>query len=300
MNRVETYSPRRAVERRRGWGAGSMLVRTQGPDGRCERDIFRRDLAIGVCFQSPGSAVSWRLEGEPALDKTWPQAGGTHDMIVLPPEHKFECRCQGAGEGLWLFVEPDSLVDDARVKTFASRPRVDASWARDRLAFALACELRKESANGFPRGPMFLESAAGAFLAQLAYACLREERAEPRQRLSGPRLRLALDYIEAHLDRNVTLGELAALTRLTPRYFCSAFREATGRPPHQFQIERRVERAKQLLIEGDLPLIEIAYCVGFASQSHLNAYFRRFVGTTPAHFRAEGGAKAPCERRARA
>jgi AraC family transcriptional regulator len=60
-----------------------------------------------------------------------------------------------------------------------------------------------------------------------------------------------------------------------------------GRPPHQFQIERRIERAKILLDESSIPLIDVALTVGFNSQSHLNEYFRRMVGVTPARYRTE-------------
>ncbi len=275
-------------ERRRSWNTGSMLIRTLGPEDRCQREILRDDLSIGVCFQSAGSEVNWRLEGKLALDKTWSSNTGSHDMIIFPPGCDFQCSCRGSGEGLWLFIDPQSITDDDRVKSFSQRATVDNTWTKDRLCWAIASELRRESANAFPRGPMFLESAAITFLTQLAYTLTGgEPRAEPVRALREPKLRMILEHFEAHLDRNITLSELAGLVGLTPRYFCGAFKEATGRPPHQFQIEMRIERAKMLLLDGDLPLIDIALAVGFNSQSHFNEYFRRMVGLTPARFRAE-------------
>jgi AraC family transcriptional regulator len=105
--------------------------------------------------------------------------------------------------------------------------------------------------------------------------------------LSEPKLSLVLEYIESNLDHNVMLAELAELVELTPRYFCEVFKRAMGRPPHQFQIEQRIERAKSLLHQPFVPLSDIALMVGFSSQSHLNVYFRRIVGVTPARYRTE-------------
>jgi AraC family transcriptional regulator len=111
--------------------------------------------------------------------------------------------------------------------------------------------------------------------------------------LSRRKLQLVLEYIDSNLDRNITLSELAGLVDLTPRYFCAAFKQTVGRPPHQFQLEQRVERAKSLLHQPLVSLIEVALTVGFSSQSHLNDYFRRMVGVTPARYRAEVLQKMP-------
>lgn len=307
MNKVQTpfLAPgatpdAHAVELEHGWAGGSVLLRVQGAQGQCQRDILRSDLAIGVCFETPGSEVNWLLEGKRALSKKWSATTRSHDMIVLPPGCEFQARCRGAGEGLWLFLDPQSIDEDPRVKTFAGRATVDWAWTKDRLSWAIATELRKECHNGFPRGPMFLETASVTFLSQIAYVATKSEaRGEAIRALRGASLRAVLDYIDSHLARNITLSELSGLVDLTPRYFCSAFKEAIGSPPHQYQIERRIERAKFLLIDGGLPLADIACCVGFNSQSHLNHHFCRITGNTPARFRDElrkSGRQRPASR----
>jgi AraC family transcriptional regulator len=277
----------RPIDSQAAWTSGSVHLRTMPEHGRCERKVVRSELAIGICFQEPGSTVQWFLDGRPVLDKVWTSAGGSRDLILLPPGQEFLGRCQGNGQGLWIFIEPQSIRDLDRVSSFLRRARIDCSWAKDRLAWAIATELRNECTNGFPRGSMFLESAAMALLAQLAYVF---DRAAPRNdaipALSSANLRLVIDYIESHLDHNITLSELASLVELTPRYFCAVFKQAMGRPPHQFQIEQRVARAKILLAQPRLSLPDVALMVGFSSQSHLNEYFRRIVGVTPARYRA--------------
>jgi AraC family transcriptional regulator len=269
------------------WADGSVHFRTMSPQGRCERTIVRKDFAIGICFQNPGSAVQWHLDGKPVLNKIWPSSGGSRDLIILPAGHEFVGRCRGSGQGLWLFIDPRSINCNLRMKAFAEKARIDSSWAHDRLSWTIATELRKECRTDFPRGSMFLESASMALLAQLAYVFDKTAPgAQPVRALSQPKLSLVLEYIDSNLDHNVTLSELANLVELTPRYFCEVFRRAVGRPPHQFQIEQRIERAKSLLRRPLMPLSDIALMVGFSSQSHLNVYFRRIVGVTPARYRS--------------
>jgi AraC family transcriptional regulator len=263
-------------------------MKIQAADSSCCRDFLRADLAIGILFQNPGSEVTWQLDGRRVLAKTWPQSALSHDLVVVPPGCAFHSRCRGSGEGLWLFLDPASLEADDRLRSFATRPAVNSSWVKDRLAWLVISELRKECRSVFPRGPMFLQSAAMTFIAELAHVLDGAVAAfEHGRALSDTRLREIIDYIDSNLHRNLTLSELSALVQLTPRYFCGAFRQAMGRPPHQYLIEQRVERAQVLLKDRSLTLSDVALTVGFNSQSHLNSHFRRIVGVTPARWRSE-------------
>jgi len=282
------------------WASGSVHMRTMASGGHCQRRVVRNELAIGICFQNPGSDAQWRLDGKPVLNKIWTSTSGSCDLVVLPPGREFQGRCHGSGQGLWLFIDPQSISEDSHVKSFAEKARVDCSWAKDRLAWTIATELRNECENGYPRGPMFLEAASIALVVQLAYVLDgAAPRFEPIHALSDRKLRCVLDYMQSHLDHNITLSELAGLVDLTPRYFCKVFKQAIGRPPHQFQIEQRIERAKSLLCRPEVSVTEVALMVGFSSQSHLNAYFRREVGVTPARYRAEVRQNRPPPRGAR-
>jgi AraC family transcriptional regulator len=81
------------------------------------------------------------------------------------------------------------------------------------------------------------------------------------------------------------LEELASQVGYSRGHFLKMFRTTTGTSPHQYLVQRRVERAKALLSAGQLPLTEIAVTCGFSNQSHFSAEFRRRVGTSPAHYR---------------
>ena len=105
-------------------------------------------------------------------------------------------------------------------------------------------------------------------------------------KLPRARLRAVIEYIEEHLDASLSLEHMAAVARLSAFHFARQFRAATGLPPHQYVIRRRVERARQLLQAGtDLSLAEVAACTGFSDQSQFCHHFKRLIGITPGQFR---------------
>ena len=100
------------------------------------------------------------------------------------------------------------------------------------------------------------------------------------------RVRRVLEYVEAHLDAELSLAELAAVACLSPCHFSRSFKDVVGVGPQRYTVQRRVERAKILLRHGKDNLAAIAALVGFADQSHFTAAFRRETGVTPGRFRA--------------
>jgi AraC family transcriptional regulator len=103
--------------------------------------------------------------------------------------------------------------------------------------------------------------------------------------LASTTLKAVSTYIEDHLAENLSLSEIAAVVHLSPYHFARLFKESTGVPPHQYVIQRRVERAKLLLSTTHWSLTTIAHMVGFAHESHLALHFKRLTGLTPKHYR---------------
>jgi AraC-like DNA-binding protein/PAS domain-containing protein len=107
----------------------------------------------------------------------------------------------------------------------------------------------------------------------------------PRGGLSAGALRRVCEFVESHLEDDINLETLAAEARLSVYHFARAFKLSTGLPPHRYVLEQRVKRARQLLLQTDLPLSAIASAVGFFDQGHFSRQFRSLVGTTPSSFR---------------
>lgn len=91
------------------------------------------------------------------------------------------------------------------------------------------------------------------------------------------------DYLHAHYAEEITLTKLAQLTGLSRYHLVRVFRDTTGVPPHAYLRQLRVERAKCALGEGR-SIAQVALAMGFADQSHLTRWFKRFWGYTPGHY----------------
>ena len=98
-------------------------------------------------------------------------------------------------------------------------------------------------------------------------------------------LRRVREYMETHLDENISLQALAGLAKLSIFHFARAFKQSEGLPPHEYLVRCRVARVRELLTETDLPLAEIALASGFSDQSHCARRFREHVGLTPSGYR---------------
>jgi len=99
-------------------------------------------------------------------------------------------------------------------------------------------------------------------------------------------LRLVQDYLAAHYAEHVSLAQLASLTGLSPYYLLRVFHKQVGCPPHEYQTQLRVARAKKLLRDG-LPISDVALETGFFDQSHLSRNFKRIVGISPGQYISE-------------
>lgn len=103
--------------------------------------------------------------------------------------------------------------------------------------------------------------------------------------MTKSKMRRMAEFIEANLDQDLTLGKMAAELSLNPLYLPKAFRKAFGQTPHRYVLRRRVERARELLSNTEMPIAQIALASGFCSQSHLCHSFSRHFGDSPALFR---------------
>ncbi len=151
------------------------------------------------------------------------------------------------------------------------------------LGLALKSELESEGMGS----RVYAESLFNTLCVHLVrhYSTSRQKVLADFERLLQDKLWCAIEYINDNLEKDLTLAEIAASVGMSPYHFARAFKQATGLPPHQYLIKRRIEKAKSLLRQTHLAIAEIAYHVGFASQSHFTTLFRKHTGTTPKAYR---------------
>jgi AraC family transcriptional regulator len=171
------------------------------------------------------------------------------------------------------------------------RPGVaPAIHVRDPQIERIGWMMQAESRDGYPGGRLFADGlayalAARVVLLQTSNAPLRSDR---KRALPKWRLRRVTEYIEAHLDQDLSLAELAAIAGYSVSHFKPLFTTATGMSAHRFVMERRIERARLHLADGGMSTTEIAHATGFAHPSHMARCMQRMFGATPGQIRAGG------------
>jgi AraC family transcriptional regulator len=239
-----------------------------------------------VLFIRPPEEMELRYEG---VRRHVPPPAGA--VSLVPAGSPARWRASGPREALHIYLEPALLarvaaeafdLDPARTLV----PPLDSLDLPHVRAAMLAVDA--ELTDGGAGGPLAAESLANVLAVHLIRHTLAPRRLErgPDGALPRGRLRAVVEYIEEHLDASPTLEEMAAVARLSPYHFARQFKAATGLPPHQYVIARRIERAKQLLQGGaGLSLAEVALHAGFSDQSQFSRHFKRLVGVTPGRFR---------------
>jgi AraC family transcriptional regulator len=201
----------------------------------------------------------------------------------------FWVRCN-ASPSFFAFAIEESFVAEIWRKAFDGTGDCfigTSIGVEDPVIGRLAALARLELNEGGAGGRLYLEGLAAALAVHLLRNSGLSRRLPIQQKggLAPKQIRCVLEYIEAHLTDQLGLVELAAIVGLSPHYFGEAFRISSGRSPHRYVMERRVERARDLLQGEECPIADIAHAAGFSSQSHFTASFHRITGVTPGRFR---------------
>jgi len=103
--------------------------------------------------------------------------------------------------------------------------------------------------------------------------------------LTAQQVRRATEFLDAHLDGDIDLQQIAETCKLSVSHFARAFRQTFGKPPYRWLIERRIDKATALMTHSRLPIADIALRCGFADQSGFNRSFKRIHGVAPGIWR---------------
>ncbi|HEY0649457.1 AraC family transcriptional regulator [Phenylobacterium sp.] len=151
---------------------------------------------------------------------------------------------------------------------------------RDALVEHIVRALVAEIAAPAPAGRIYADSLATALTTRLlqSFAIVG---AAGRQTLSKPQIRRIVDYVETNLDGELSLEALADVAGMSIPHLTTLFRRTMGQSVHAYVMERRVQRARALLLDRRLSIAQVALETGFAHQSHLARWMRRLLGVTP-------------------
>lgn len=205
-----------------------------------------------------------------------------HEQVIMPSK--------------MLFFAIDQAFVDQVIEGIFGNSSMDLEpqiGIRDSVIGGMAETWREELRTRGAGGRICAEALATTLIVHLfrRYGSGNASYRTPTGGITGNRLRRVVEYMEEHLSDAVGLCTLASIAGFSIHHFSAMFKVETGFTPHQFLIERRIHKAKELLLGSSAPIAQIAAEVGFSGQSHFNGHFRKLTGMTPLHFRRTKGSR---------
>jgi len=206
-------------------------------------------------------------------------------LAFVPAGHEYYERQEprSLARVVYFYFDPAKMPQDPGTgdASTALKPRL---FFEDATLWDTALKLVKLIESAGPNNWLYFE-ALGIVLAHELMRVnadgSRIESAPARGGLAGWQQRIVTAYIEEHLAEQIPLKTLARLVRLSPYYFCRAFKQSFGMPPHRYHNGRRIEQAKMLLGEPTPSVTEIGLRLGFSDTSSFSTAFRKAIGLTP-------------------
>jgi AraC family transcriptional regulator len=214
---------------------------------------------------------------------------GAGEMCLVPRHVETWLRTD---ELQYLYLSVD--ISDAALSAACDGARGDVELRRvgkliDARVGALAAAVNAERVAGFPSGRLFLDSIEQALAVAMVngYAVGHCSVQTHRGGLGSARLRRIKEFVDAKIEDELRLCEMAQAVELSTAYFSRMFRKSTGETPHQFLLRQRLERAKLMLRSADGRVLDVAVACGFKSQQHFAQVFRQVCGVSPTEYRQE-------------
>jgi AraC family transcriptional regulator len=214
------------------------------------------------------------------------------DITIIPAGLSMQWRQQDTAPNhmLHLYLGPHFLRATAKsIDVDYSQISIAPQFGiRDEHIHHLGMSLHYELKDMNLVGRLYADCLAKVLAIQLVrrYSYLNDLQMN-RGGMAPRKLRKAIEFINENLDNEetITLTTIAAVVQMSYSHFSRAFKQSMGVTPSGYMTELRIERAKKLLSETNLPIADIALRTGFASQSHFTTTFRRLAWTTPKSFR---------------
>ena len=237
-----------------------------------------------ITYYGEPQDIVWRVGGERLAGKT---RSGT--ITLIPEGHEGRWDIDGPIGVSHVFLSNERLQSSAEQLTGGRHVELLGRVGFEDPTAARVMELLgRDAVAPDASARLFIEQATDLLVTQLvrghsSFAAI--EPPAPRRGLADWQVRKVTSYMRDHLDEAIGLDMLASLVGLSRFHFCTAFRMATGRTPHDWLVSLRIERARQLLAHPEIKITEVALAVGYETPSSFAASFRKLTGMTPTAFR---------------
>ena len=256
------------------------------PPGETELESFEEHI---ICFcLSPQPLLVEQQIGDRQIEHI--HCSG--DFSVHPARVANAQRWHGHNFFLHLRLQPELLKTvalqaadiDSNLIELSTKSKTRDSFV-EQIAMSLLSELKTEGLAG----KLYVDSIINVLAIHLLrnYCIIPKQLSKPIGGLSRHKLKQAIDYIQAHLNEEIRLENIARSIEMNSTYFCHLFKNSMGISPYNYVIEQRIERAKQLLSKSNLSITDIALECGFADSSHFAKHFRKVNGVSATKYRQQ-------------
>jgi AraC family transcriptional regulator len=219
-------------------------------------------------------------------------AQGAWQPVVMKPDSLW---IQPANQPLSFHVEMMSrwcgvIVQPAKLRALVGAEAAvePAIGLQDEVLTSVMRAMTAEVLQGGGSGVRFADTMLTVISTQLL-RLFGAANAAPKGGITGRQHRLVVDHVDAHLEHDIAVSDLAQVAGLSEAHFSRAFKPTAGLAPHKFITERRLERAKRMLADTPESLIQIALACGFSDQAHFSRSFQRVFGVSPSALRKSFG-----------
>ncbi len=269
-----------------GWENLSIIYDRQPPIELPKISV--KQHCIGILTDMPSSPVHTerQIDGHLVQEKNF-----QGDFVIIPANITHKAAWDQQGWAVMIAISPTlfaqtiyEVVDPDSIELLPQFATADS------FVYQIGVALKSALIRKSPSSRLYCDALVNALILHLLENYSVKSLKSSKYlvgKLPQYKLKSVFEYIDTHLDGDLSLKELGNLVQMSPHYFSQLFRETTGITPHQYVIRCRINRAKELLKQGKLPIAQIAKQVGFVDQSHLHRYFKRLVGVTPKTFLQE-------------
>jgi AraC family transcriptional regulator len=267
--------------------------------------VARHGLVIESIYASAGRKIELRFdapvhllvmydegarrEGETSIRGLDPSTLQTfaNKLTFVPADHAYHewHETSKPTRVTYLYLDPGRLKNLSDIDpTYV--PRI---LFEDPILWKTAGKLKTVIETGQARSNSYAEALVKVLLHELPRSDhnLAQTSLLNRGGLATWQMRAVTNYVEEHLGEPISLALLAQLVRLSQHHFCRAFKNSFGISPHQYHVQRRIERAKALLVDRANSVTDVALIVGYSQASALSVAFRKTTGRRPKEFRRD-------------
>ena len=247
--------------------------------GRIQGDVPENDVTVYLSRVGSGSVAEHRIAG--SLTRATYRVG---EGCLMEPGTDSRWIMQEDVAGGWFHIHFDrgmlKQFEDSEGMRIGTLPIITDPGISSLSAMFFELVSGTEEPD-----PLLWQSLGQVLLWRLLLLTAGKRRHEANGGLAAWQARRTTEYLADNIGRKVTLDELAAIARLSPFHFARAFARTVGMPPYRYQQKLRLDRARELLGQTDMRVIDVALAVGYESQQALSRVFSQQFGVTPSQWR---------------